>query len=904
MSTPLLSTKLYLPPARPDAIPRPRLSERLLAGASRPGGLVLLSGPAGFGKTTLLSEFLAQSRRPAAWLSLDEGDNDPIRFWTYLIAACQSAHSGVGEAALALFHTPQPLPVETVPTILVNDLARLGSELLLVLDDFHVIQYQAIHAALAFLLDHLPGNLHIVLSTRSDPPWPLARLRARNQLTEIRAADLRFTTAEAAAFLNQMTGLDLSAEDLAALEARTEGWVAGLQLAALSMIGRSDIPAFVRAFSGSHVYVAEYLVEEVLQRQPEEVQSFLLQTSILERLNAGLCQAVSGRQDAQAMLTALQRGNLFILALDDVGGWFRYHHLFADLLQALAQQSLPAEAITALHGRAAAWYEQHGLAAEAISHALAAKDYEAAARLVEQNAFQVMTRGEMTTLLRWIAALPADVTRHHPIITIAQAWTLTLTGAVQQVETLLQQAEARFEASDRTPAACDLRGNAAAIRAFFAMLAGDHRRALELAERAEALLPESSVQARSLLPYILGSAYRAQGQYEKAAEAFGRQAQMGEAHHDLFTWATGMTEVVNVRHAQGRLRLAAETGRQALNRMAGQGALPFGSLAKLEVALCDVLREQNELEEASQRLADVIGRMQAWDMPTDRLFAYLALARVQAAQGDFASAWRSLQMAKDIKASQPVLLQLARAVDLLEIRLALASGDLTAANQGMEARQPGASPAVTIREQEQLTLARLRLAQGRAGEAATILAPLAREAEAGGRGSVWLECLVLQGRVLDGQGNREAALEALLKALALAEPEGFVRVFTDEGEALRPLLAAAASRLAEATGPAGTAAKAYVAKLIEALHGDQLPAAISQSSNEVDRLAEPLTAREIEVLRLIAGGDSNQTIADRLVITVSAVKKHAGHIFAKLNVNSRTQAVARARQLGLLPADE
>jgi LuxR family maltose regulon positive regulatory protein len=383
MPVPLLSTKFYIPRARADIVTRPRLIEKLLSGVHRPGVFTLLSGPAGSGKTTLLSEFVDQLQRPVAWLSLDEGDNDPIRFWTYLITACQLVQDGVGESALALFRTPQPLPDDTIPTVLINDLARLEDGMVLVLDDYHAIQNPAIHATISFLLDHLPDKLHLVLSTRVDPPFPLARLRARNQLVEIRAQDLRFSVEEALEFLNRTMGLNLIAEEVAALEARTEGWVAGLQLAALSMQGRSDIPAFIQAFTGSHVYIAEYLVEEIIQRQPQDVQAFLLQTSILERLNAALCETVVGRlersnvptfQSSDDILKHLERANLFLIPLDDESRWFRYHHLFADLLQARLRQSLSTDAIAVLHQRAAAWYEQAGMTPEAIEHARAAVD--------------------------------------------------------------------------------------------------------------------------------------------------------------------------------------------------------------------------------------------------------------------------------------------------------------------------------------------------------------------------------------------------------------------------------------------------------------------------------------------------------------------------------------------------
>jgi LuxR family maltose regulon positive regulatory protein len=900
MSSSLLTTKFHIPLPRENGVARPRLTELLLAGVNRPGTFVLLSGPAGFGKSTLLGEFVAQLQRPVAWVSLDEGDNDPVRFWSCLITACQSVRPGTGESALELLKSPLPLPDDAVPSILVNDLAGLESDLVLILDDYHAIQNGSIHASLSFLLDHLPDKLHILLATRVDPPWPLARFRARNQLIEVRAKDLRFSTAEAAAFLKQGMGLNLSAVEVAALEARTEGWIAGLQLAALSMRGRSDIPAFVKAFTGSHVYIAEYLIEEVLQHQPEDVQTFLLQTSILERLNANLCEAVTGFQDGQAVLRTLHRANIFVSALDDEDVWFRYHHLFADLLQARLRQSLPADAITTLHARASQWYGRNGFGIEAVNHALAAQDFEAAADQIQQNAAQVMIRGELTTLLQWIAALPVDVALRHPQILISKAWSLTLAGAQSQVEALLREMEAQIEFSDETPEVRELRGNVSAIRGYFSMLAGDYARALALTELAEALLPGSSVQARSILPYTLGAAYRGQGEYEKAGVAFAHLARIGEVSNDLLVWATGETEVVNTRHAQGRLREASETARQALRRMADKGALPFGSLAKLEVALCDVLREQNELDEAHQRVTGVIKRMKAWDMPTDRLFATLTLTRLQEAQGDLPGAFESLNIAKGLRSAHPVLMALARSVDIYEIRLLMATHKLPAAARLMDDLQPGASKMVNIREQELIMLARVRLAQGRNDEVAAILAPLSSDAEAGGRRATLLESLALQARLLDTQGDREAAVAILIKSLALAEPEGFVRIFVEEGEGMQSLMVAAARQLESAIDPTLIPLKGYVAKLLEAFPANQKAGAVSPAQVKPAGLVEALTARELEVLQLIAAGDSNRTIAEKLFITVSAVKKHTANIYGKLNVNSRTQAVAHARQLGLL----
>jgi LuxR family maltose regulon positive regulatory protein len=900
MPVSLLSTKFYVPPRRPDAVSRPRLSQKLLAGANQPRNLTLLSGPAGSGKTTLLSEFVGQLRQPVAWLSIDEEDNSPNRFWTYLIAACQSVLDGVGESAMGLLQAAQPLPDDAIPSLLINDLTGQDRAVVLLLDDYHAIQNPSIHAGVRFLLDHMPGSLHIVVSTRVDPPWPLARYRARNQLVEIRAQDLRFSVEETAEFLNRSMGLDLAAEDIATLEARTEGWIAGLQLAALSIQGRGDVAAFIQAFAGSHVYVAEYLVEEVLQRQPADVRAFLMQTSILERMCAGLCDGVTGRQDGQAMLTSLHRTNLFVNALDDVGQWYRYHRLFADLLQARLGQVLPADTVAALHTRAGTWYEQNGFPAEAVNHLLSAHDFEGAARLIEQHAYPMMIRGELTTLMRWIEDLPEEVVQHRPLILIAKAWALVLAGAVRQVEPVLQQVEALASAGDRTPETEELLGNAAAMRAFFAMMAGDYPRALDLAQRAAALVPESKVQVRWLLPYTLGAAHRGQGQYEEAAEAFARQVRIGEMHDDLIVWATGVTEVAIVQRAQGRLREAAETCHRALQRMAEQGAARFGSLAKIEVPLIEVLREQNELTEARRRVDDVIARMQGWPMPTDRLFAYLALIHVQEAQGDLGSAFETLRMAQELTATRPVLANLARAVNLVEIQLSLAMGELAAARRQMHALQPGTGSTVTLREQELMMLARLRLAQGRADEAAEILAPLAGDAEAGGRQAPLIELLALQARALDERGDKDGALAVLRKALALAQPEGFVRVFVGEGEAMRHLLEAVAQQFTSASGRSSIDLEGYVDELLASLGDGPFPDLTPPTPDRQAGLIEPLTPREMEVLRLIATGDSNRTIAEKLVITVSAVKKHAGNIYGKLNVNSRTQAVARAREIGLL----
>ena len=685
MPAPILSTKLYLPHLQPNGVRRPRLTNKLLAGFVHPGAWTLLSGPAGFGKTTLLGEFIEQYQQSVAWLSLDQADNDPIRFWTYFIAACQSVCAGVGEAALALFRSPQPVPEDAILTILINDVAEQERDLVLILDDYHVIQNQTVHSGVSYLLDHCPDHLHIIFSSRIDPPWPLARYRSRGQLTEIRAADLRFTEEETAGFLNQTMGLNLSSEEIASLETRTEGWIAGLQLAAISMHGRNDIAGFVKAFTGSHVYVAEYLVEEVLQHQSEEMQAFLLQTSILERLTTGLCDAVTGRQDGQSALVALQKANLFVLPLDDDGRWFRYHHLFADLLQARLQQTLPPSKIIDLHRRAAAWYEQNEFAIEAFDHALAAKDFDLAARLVEQNSYPLVTRGELATLIRWIDELPTEV-NHRPRFLLAKAWALLFTGNAGQIEMLLGQIEMQIDSDLSSAEAAELQGSSAAIRAFFALMAGNHALALQLAEQAEKLLPPIGSKtdqsnpflytAHSVLPYTLGMAHRGQGHYEESARAFTEEIQMFAAPEDILGWTIATIEVAVVRRMQGRLQEAEDICRRALQRISDQGAYASGSLARVDITLGEVLRQRNELEEAGERIHAALKRMQNWNMPTDRLAGILDLLRLQLSQGDLAAAHDTLQQAKELRAANPVFQDLSRSLDILEIRLAVEKHDL------------------------------------------------------------------------------------------------------------------------------------------------------------------------------------------------------------------------------------
>ncbi len=591
MSSPILATKLYIPPARPELVARPRLIERLNAGLHRK--LTLISAPAGFGKTTLVSEWVAGCERPAAWLSLDEGDNDPIRFLTYLvtaletIAARQSPAGNFGAGVMRVLQAPQPGLPETLLTTLLNEITASPVNFVLVLDDYHVIDAQAVDKALTFLLEHLPPQMHLVIATREDPQLPLARLRARGQLIELRAADLRFTPTEAAEFLNRMMGLNLRDADIAALEARTEGWIAGLQLAALSMQGREDIASFIQAFTGSHRFVLDYLVEEVLQHQSEHIRSFLLQTAILDRLCAPLCNAVTDREDGKEMLDILERSNLFLIPLDDKRQWYRYHHLFAEVLQAHLMEAQP-DRVATLHGQASAWYERNGLRSDAIRHALAAKDFERAAGLIElawpaTEDYSI----QPATWLGWVKTLPEDLVRARPVLNVGYAYALLGRGEIEAAEARLKDAERWLEPVDilrvqlETPSVemvvadqeqfKSLPATIAVGHAYIAQTFGNIPDTVRYASRVLEIAPEGDHLRRGQASMLLGMAYWASGDLEAADRVFADYTMRLRTAGNIPD-AIGTTVVLaEIRSALGRLHEAISTIEQLLKFVMDQG---------------------------------------------------------------------------------------------------------------------------------------------------------------------------------------------------------------------------------------------------------------------------------------------------------------------------------------------
>ncbi|MBK9715138.1 MAG: helix-turn-helix transcriptional regulator [Kouleothrix sp.] len=932
MPAPILTTKLYIPPPRPNAVLRPRLIARLNEGLHRK--LTLIAAPAGFGKTTLVSEWLASLSSElhvlsselsqtehtqtsklktqnfnVAWLSLDEGDSDPVRFLTYLVAALQMIAPTIGAELVAVLQSLQPPPIDALLPMLLNEIATLPQPAILVLDDYHVLDARPIDQALAFLVERLPPQLLLVITSREDPQLPLARLRVRDQLTELRAADLRFTPAEAAGFLTQVMGLNLAADDIAALETRTEGWIAGLQLAALSMRGREDIPGFIRAFAGDNRYVVDYLLEEVLQRQPERVRSFLLQTAILDRLNGSLCDAVTGQARGQAQLEALERGNFFVVPLDDRRHWYRYHHLFADVLRAHLMAEQP-DLLATLHRRASAWYEQHGSAADAIRHALAAADFARAAGLVELAAPAMRRSRQDATLLGWLKALPDELIHYRPVLSAGYAGALLSSGELDGVEARLRDAERWLDTTAAGPARPDapvaamvvvdeaafhrLPGAIAVWRAGQALARGNVPETVTHARHARGLVHEDDHLMRGAAASLLGIASWTSGDLEAAHQGYAE----GMAHLQLaghIADAVGCAiALADIRIVQGRLHEALRTYEQALQLAAAQGEPLVRGTAGLYVGVSELQRERNDLPAATQHLLRSQELGEHNGLPQHRYRWRVAMARVRAAEGDPDGALELLDEAERLYVSdffpnlRPIAALKAR-VWVAQRRLGEALGWARA--QGLSAQDDLSY----LREFEHITLARVLLAHATSERAAHsrrevigLLERLLQAAEAGARMGSAIETLVLLSLAHQAQGDIPAALVPLERALTLAEPEGYARVFVDEGAPLAALL----GRMKDEGGRM----KDYAVRLLAAF-GKQED--VHPSSFIAHPLIEPLSARELDVLRLLRTDLSGPEIARELMVSLHTLRTHTNNIYTKLGINNRRAAVRRAEELDL-----
>ena len=917
----ILKTKLHIPPSRPEAASRARLLAQLNAGWQTGYRLILVSAPAGYGKTTLLSAWARE--QPAAWLSLDEDDNDPARFTAHLIAALQTREPAVGQDALDALRALQPPPLESLYTALVNQLDAVAHPLALVLDDYHLITALPIHQALTFLLDHLPAQVRVVIATRSDPLLPLARLRGRGHLLELRQDDLRLTLDESAQFLEETMGLALSTEDVAALTGLTEGWVAGLQMAALSLRGRTDASAFIREFGGGHRYILEYLLEEVLNRQPEVIQTFLMKTSVLDRLSGPLCDAVLGEDapghgNAQAILDEFERANLFIIPLDDERRWYRYHRLFADLLRQRLRQVAGAETIASLYLHAIAWYEQEGLIAEAVTCALAAPDPGYATALVERHVLPFFYRSETVLVSNWLKALPEALLHDRPLLCAVYAGCLVLVtpspGAFEQAEVWLNAAETALAAAP--PANADeVTGFILKFRAYLARFRGaPPAEVVALTQQALERLPEGNSWFRSALYFNLGVAYWDLDDLAAAYQAWETARAVGEACGDLFNALSAIHALVIGAYLDGRLRDAVTMCQDALHSVVApaerQGwSLPIAGLLHVSLGIIHLVR--NELAAAEQTLTHGLALLALTSSTFTRLEGHFALARLKQAHGDEAGAMETLRQAERLYAmsgssdDRLPFYQGTAYVAAYKARLWLQQAHYNPQRLNDAARWAQECNLKLDTEHYSLgrfVLARLIVAQHRQRaekplfDLPTLFDFLTRQlctAQINNTIGWQVEIFIIRSLAYQVQGNLSQALTALQQVLDLAEPEGYVRVFLDEGPPMADLLRLGTQRNVWRSPRLAT----YANRLLNAFPDftGRSPT-LSASSG----LIEPLSERELEVLRLIGEGFSNRQIAEALIVTVGTVKSHVHNIYGKLAVERRTEAIARARDLHLL----
>jgi LuxR family transcriptional regulator, maltose regulon positive regulatory protein len=910
MKTDLLASKFYYLPHRADLVRRSRLLESLDAGLSRK--LTLVSAPAGFGKTTVVSEWIRDCGHPAAWLSLDKNDNDPSRFLSYLIAALQRIDSEIGvDVQAVLEESPSP-HFEIILTRLIGEMERLPEKSILVLDDYHLIDSKSVHDVINFLIEYLPPTIHMVIAGRADPPLPLSRMRVQGEVNEVRTSQLRFTKKEVAAFLNDRMGFDLSSDGIAALEARTEGWVASLKLAALSMQGRHDWPEFIAKFSGSHRYVIDYLVDEVMARQPEEVQTFLRRTSILERFCTPLCEYVAGGNKELNFIDYLDRSNLFLIPLDDRREWYRYHHLFADFLSQRLRES-ERDRIPELHRRASQWYENEGWVDDAIQHALAAGDLESATRLVDGIAADLLVRAQSNKLLKFVEQLPSGLSQAYPMLCILHAWALVFMGQLERVEPVL----ALVESNPKTVPGVPNPGYVTTVRAYLATQQGDLHQSIKLSEQA---LEEMSEAPPDRTTFIfqgaaviwLGVNHRHLGNLNKARQLFMEAARINQKAGNYYAALASFEQLGGLAVIHGQLHQAVDIYRSGLElaqnwkEMEGKPPGFLMPTAGLQLGLGTVLYQLNDLPGVAahiQHSADLLELGEHWG----RMHSYTMLAYLKQAQGEFETSAELYRKARGIEdtimvrrtyaTERPSLTQLAMMLSRIEPGMAhlLTDASRRVEKLGVNANDEVdfSSPAGYPREFMYSDLACLLIAQDRAAEALPLLARLLEAAITMERHGDEIRYLVLVALAHYALGNTQAAVDSLSQALNLAEPQGYVRLFVDEGLPMADLLNIAISQ---------NITSDYASKLLAAFPEDVVSAVPigKELSVNTQILVEPLSEREIEVLRLIAEGYKYKEIAERLVVSINTVRHHTRNVYGKLEVNNRTQAIGRAKELNLL----
>ena len=844
--------------------------------------LTLISAPAGFGKTTLVSEWLDHTERPSAWLSLDEVDSEPTRFLTYFISALQVIETDIGAGLLTVLQSPQLPPIESFLTTLINEVAMMPDEFILVLDDYHLIDNKQVDDSLVFLLEHLPPQMHLVITTREDPPFPLARLRVRGQLTELRSSDLRFSHEEVAGFLNQIMGLELSDQDVNALENRTEGWIAGLQLAVISMQGHSDITEFIESFTGSHYFVMDYLVEEVLNQQPEHVHTFLLYTSIFDRLCGSLCDAVLNDSSfsGQAILETIERANLFLIPLDNERRWYRYHHLFADLLRQRLEQMMATPTsdsqptMVELHIRASQWYESNSLEIEAFEHATLANDIERAERLLEGNEIPLLFRGVVMPVLNWLNALPKAILDEKPSLWVWSAFASSYVGLATDIENKLQAAERAIQGEISDSRNRDLLGRIASLRAMIAVPYDDLESIFHQGQRALEYLHPDNIPVRISAIWALGYAHQVQGDRQSATRAFDEVVSISDGTGNIINRIMAKTNLGQIQESDNQLHLASRTFQEVIDLVDN---IPRAYACEAYLGLARIFYQWNDLDASEAYVQESIQLANYFQNIVTPASGKLLLAYLKLIQGHVVEANRELNEVEEFL-RQNNFEQMIPQLVATQIQFMLHQENFTTA---YELAQDYDIP---------LSQARVFIAQGEPEQAFSILESYRQHVEEKGWADEQLKSMILQALAFHTQGNIDEAIQLLKDALLLAEPNGFIRIFVDEGSQMEQLLSEASDRGNKLD---------YIRKLLEAFHETVQKRHVKFTSSQ-QPLIEPLSERELEILQLVADGLSNREISERLFLALSTVKGHNRNIFGKLQVQRRTEAVARARELGLL----
>ena len=890
----LLNTKLNIPPVRPSHVQRLELIQKL--DKLREYKLALIVASAGYGKTALVSEWIGQSPMRVVWFSIDAGDNDPVRFWDYVIAAIQTVYPDIGEQTLTLLHEPQPLPVETILSTLINELSALPDLLTVVLDDYHFIESSAIHDGLAFLVEHMPSQIRLIMTTRTDPPLPLARMRVRSQLLELRSADLRFSPPQIATFFTDVMGLKLTTDEVTALDTRVEGWIAGLQLAGLALQGKADKAGFIASFAGDHHYVLDYLGDEILDRQPEAIQQFMLQTSILERLNADLCDTIIEASESRTVLEHLECHHFFVVALDDKRQWYRYHRLFADFLHHRLKLKYPNHA-KELHQRASYWFEQNGLQSEAISHALAAQDYERAAELVQSIAeLLIWRRAEHNTLLGWLAALPDRVIQMYPRLYLYHAWVLYLINQMGAAEQCIHDAQNALNQMGNTDPL--IAGMLAAIHSTLTGIHHQFPETLALSRQALEQLPEEAVSWRCMAAINLGVTCAYIGEVQEAVEVLSYAMELSQEIGSSFAMLSAFWHLSSLQIAQLHLRSAENTCQQLEHAAQMPGLQRFPINGYITLLLGEINMERSDLEAAERYLLESAGQMNPESFPTALLRGYVALSRLKTLQGDKEGAEHYWQIAEQL-GRMSKLHGRSTLLSISQARRWLEQGNLDAVESWTAENHVGLDDDYSYhREDYYLVLARLYIAKGTTVDKALyLLERMVKRAEASQRNGSLIRALVLQAVAFHASGDSQKAVKSLARALKLAEQEQLIRVFADEGQPIALLLEKVVDmqRKGQLATPISSE---YTTRLLAALGKRSLSP--TPPRRTVGHLADALSERELEVLRLLADGLESNEIAERLVIAVDTARKHIKNIYSKLDVHSRWEAIKHAEEYHLL----